>query len=182
LRRLDRFIQRRRFAKAGEFIGHDVRLLDIGSADGALFKWLGPRVRRGVGVDPSPAAASAGPNCVVLEGSVPDLRLDEQFDVVTLLAVIEHVPREEQKALALECARVLVPNGRVIVTTPSPAADRVLDALRAVRLIDGIELDQHYGLEPDEVPAVFSSAGLSLVHRARFELGFNNLFVFEKRL
>ncbi len=178
---VDRYIQRLRFKQAGRHIGDGVRVLDVGTSDGALFEWLGPRVTRGVGVDPKPVGPGKGSNYVVLERSLPGLELDESFDVVTILAVIEHIPRNDQKALAEECAGVLVPGGRLIVTTPAPAADRVLDVLRAVHLIHGMELDEHYGFDPREVPALFEAAGLKLVHRSSFELGLNHLFVFEKR-
>jgi hypothetical protein len=56
----------------------------------------------------------------------------------------------------------------------------VLDAMQALHLIDGMELDEHYGFDPREVPGLFEGAGLRLVHHSRFELGFNHLFVFEK--
>jgi 2-polyprenyl-3-methyl-5-hydroxy-6-metoxy-1,4-benzoquinol methylase len=181
MKSLDRFIQRRRFAHASRYIGTGVRLLDVGTSDGALSEWLGPRVKSGVGVDPKPQGSRKGDNYVVLERSLPGLDLDQAFDVVTLLAVIEHIPRSDQMALAEECAAVLVPGGRLVATTPAQAADRVLDALRALRLIDGMELDEHYGFAPQEVPALFEDVGLRLLHQSRFELGLNHLFVFEKR-
>ncbi len=181
MKRLDRFIQHRRFAQASRHIGPGVRLLDVGASDGALFEWLGSRVTSGVGVDPKPLGSRKGTNYVLLERPLPGLDLDEQFDVVTLLAVIEHIPRDCQKALADECAAVLVPGGRVIVTTPAQAADQVLDAMRALHVIDGMELDEHYGFDPREVPGLFEDAGLALAHHSRFELLFNHLFVFDKR-
>ncbi len=177
---LDTFIQHRRFARAARHIGSEVRLLDIGTSDGALFRWLGTRVVSGVGVDPKPVGPTSGPNYTLLERSLPGLGVDGEFDVVTLLAVLEHIPRGDQVALAEECAGVLVPGGRLIVTTPAAAADRVLEGLRAARLIDGMELDEHYGFSPREVPAIFEKAGLPLRHHSRFELGLNHLFVFDK--
>src|SRR5947209_5516008 len=140
MNRVDRFIQHRRFAHASRHIGSGVRLLDVGTSDGALFDWLGSRVTRGVGVDPKPLGSRKGPNFVLLERSLPGLELDEEFDVVTMLAVVEHIPRDSQEALANECAAVLAPGGRIIVTTPAQAADRLLDAMRALHVIDGMEL------------------------------------------
>ena len=97
-----------------------------------------------------------------------------------MLAVLEHVPSEEQAALARACFQCLVPAGLVALTVPSPAVDRILGALRCMRLIDGMALEQHYGFEPDQTIALFTGAGFRLVSHRRFELGLNNLFVFQK--
>jgi 2-polyprenyl-3-methyl-5-hydroxy-6-metoxy-1,4-benzoquinol methylase len=95
-----------------------------------------------------------------------------------MLAVLEHVPRNEQADLAKACARVLRPGGRLIITTPSPTVDYLLRVLKVMRLIDGMALEQHYGFWPSEVAPLFETAGLKLALRTTFQLGLNNLFVF----
>jgi hypothetical protein len=52
----------------------------------------------------------------------------------------------------------------------------------AVRLIDGMSLEQHHGFDPRQTRSVFEPCGLRLVRASRFQLGFNNLFVFQKPL
>ncbi len=44
-----------------------------------------------------------------------------------------------------------------------------------------MSLEQHYGFDPRKTPAIFSVDGMVLVKARRFQFGFNNLFVFEKR-
>ncbi|HEY7819578.1 MAG TPA: hypothetical protein VIG29_15255, partial [Vicinamibacteria bacterium] len=53
-------------------------------------------------------------------------------------------------------------------------------ALKFLRLIDGMALDEHHGFEPSDTPAIFSGFGLRLVRRRKFQLGLNNLFVFQR--
>jgi SAM-dependent methyltransferase len=110
-----------------------------------------------------------------------DLPDDRPFDVITMLAVLEHIPRDDQPALAEACARALKPGGRLVVTTPAPAADRLLDMMKALHLIHGMELGQHYGFEPGETPGIFEAAGFTLVHRSSFEFRLNHLFVLERQ-
>jgi 2-polyprenyl-3-methyl-5-hydroxy-6-metoxy-1,4-benzoquinol methylase len=178
---LDRFLQRWRFRKVAPFLRPSSRVLDIGSADGALFRRY-PWVAAFVGIDPDTEASHRlGPNGQLLRGVFPDaLEDDEPFDVISLLAVLEHVPPPGQPVLAAECARRLKPGGVVVVTVPSPVVDTILAGLKTLRLIDGMAVEQHYGFEPDRTVDLFTSAGLSLVQAERFQLGVNNLFVFEK--
>ena len=62
-----------------------------------------------------------------------------------MLAVLEHVQPAEQPVFAAACAKHLRPGGLLVVTTPAPAVDLILDVLTFLRLIDGMSLEQHYG-------------------------------------
>jgi 2-polyprenyl-3-methyl-5-hydroxy-6-metoxy-1,4-benzoquinol methylase len=109
-----------------------------------------------------------------------DLPDHSPFDVISMLAVLEHIPPDGQGAIARSCLEHLKPGGHVVITVPSPQADLVLDTLRFLRIIDGMALEQHYGFKPHETTGLFEGAGLRLVKKRRFQLGFNNLFVFQK--
>jgi 2-polyprenyl-3-methyl-5-hydroxy-6-metoxy-1,4-benzoquinol methylase len=179
---IDRVLQRWRIRKAAPFIRRGDQVLDIGTADGALFR-LVPSLGESVGVDPDLERdlVPAFPNVRFYSGYFPDaLPAPVKFDVITMLAVLEHVPTEKQVPLAQACASHLKPGGRLVITVPSPAVDRVLDVLGALKLIDGMSLEQHYGFEAKTTPAIFSGHGLDLAVRQRFQLGLNNLFVFQK--
>ena len=176
---LDRFIQRLRIRQAVRHVPHDARVLDVGSRDGALFRALGPRIRSGVGVDPHIGRESRDGNVVLKEGSFPDVDVEGPFDCICMLAVIEHIPRDQHAAVSQACIELLEPGGRLIMTVPSPLVDRIASLLSRLRLIEGMRLDQHYGLAIDDLVATFSER-LRLTVRRRFELGLNNLLVFER--
>lgn len=178
---LDRFIQKRRIEKARRFIPDNARVLDIGTADGALFKHL-QWLRDGVGIDPDLNEDVVLDNAKLIAGVFPDaLQNKSTFDVITMLAVLEHIPREAQIALARNCFQYLNPEGRLIITVPSPVADRVLVVLKRLRLIDGMKTEQHYGYDVSTTPQTFTSAGFSMIVSERFQCGLNNLFVFSRR-
>ena len=51
--------------------------------------------------------------------------------MITMLAVLEHVPEDAQAELAAACERILKPGGRVVITVPSPQVDTILERARA---------------------------------------------------
>jgi SAM-dependent methyltransferase len=179
MRTLDRVLQKWRIRKATPLIRDGDRLLDIGCFDGVLLRAVKARIARGVGMDPLAQEWKDG-NIEAVRGCCPgEPRLaDGSFDAITMLAVLEHIP--DREGLAAECARVLAPGGRVIITVPRPAVDKVLAVLHALRLIDGMSLEEHSGYDVEQTPRIFESAGLKLAKRASFQLGLNCLFVFEK--
>src|SRR5207249_1744547 len=101
---------------------------------------------------------------------------DASFDVVVLLATLEHI--RDKEGLIQECYRLVRWNGRVIVTVPSPYVDHLLAVLSALRLLDGMSLEEHHGFDPASTPSLFLAAGFRLEHSQRFQLGLNHLFVF----
>jgi cyclopropane fatty-acyl-phospholipid synthase-like methyltransferase len=176
----DRLLQRWRIAKARRYLRPGMRVLDIGCADGAMFR-LVPGLEGGVGVDPDAVPDRIGSNQLVpglFPEALPEGR--RRFDAITLLAVLEHVPAEAQARLADDCFEALVPGGHLLITVPSPAVDHVLAVLRALRLIHGMSLEQHYGYDVRQTPAIFGRAGLELVKAQKFQLGLNNFFAFRR--
>jgi len=177
----DRVLQRWRVAKARRYIPAGARLLDIGCADGTLLRTLGASLRSGVGVDPSLHERSEHGGVVLLPGRFPEsVPEGEAFDVITLLAVLEHVPRADQPDWARACAERLAPGGLVVVTVPSHFVDPILFVLKSLRIIDGMGIEEHYGFRGSMTEPLFANAGFRLVRHQRFQGGLNHLFVFQK--
>lgn len=174
---LDRILQRWRIAKAQPYIPRGGRVLDVGCGDGALFRVLGDRAF-GVGIDPNTTPARLNAQCELVRGSFPHEVPSGLFDAVVALAVLEHVPMDEQSAFASACAASVRPGGMLIITVPSPVVDRMLHVLEALHLVEFGEVHQHYGYEPHRTIPTFEAVGFDAVVARRFQLGANNLFVF----
>jgi SAM-dependent methyltransferase len=178
---LDRILRGWRFMKARRFIQPGAAVLDVGCLDGALFDYLGERLGFGVGIDPVAPPGAGGARYRLIRGKIPEsLPVGETFDVITMLAVLEHLPESLVEDLARRSVDLLRSGGRVVITVPSPSVDRLLHLFIRLRLMRGTAVHEHHGFEPSSVPAIFAKAGFHPVVRKSFELGFNNLFVFAK--
>ena len=179
MRRADVWLQDWRAAKVRPWVPIGARVLDIGCHQGQLLESLGDRIGPSVGIDPL-AAPRATPRYRVIRGTFPGAEPfgPESFDVVTMLAVIEHIP--DWRSLVAECRQILPPGGRIILTVPSPAMDHVLAVLIKFRIVSGMSLEQHTGLDPADLPRGFEHEGFVLERWQRFQLGLNNLMVFRR--
>ncbi len=181
MKRVDRILQTLRVRQVAPYIAPGASVLDVGCADGALLRHVSC-LGRYVGVDPDAPLVTVDSRARFIRGTFPtaELAAEDKFDVMTLLAVLEHVPVAAQPAFAQACARQVVPNGRLAITVPSPLVDPILDVLMRLAFLDGMETDQHYGFDPKHTPAVFEPFGFRLERHHRFELGLNHLFVFRR--
>jgi ArsR family transcriptional regulator len=98
-------------------------LLDIGTGTGRMLKWLAPQARQAVGVDISTDAlrlartavhgAGLG-HCVLQRGDMYELPFPaDAFDLITMDRVLGEA--ERPPAALQEAARLLRPNGRLVV-------------------------------------------------------------------
>src|SRR5688572_9697815 len=101
----DRILQYWRIAKTRPYIPRRASVLDIGCADGSLFRQLKSHIREGIGIDPFLECSIDMDNYRLIAGSFPkDLPDTRLFDVITMLAVLEHIPSKDQAQLAVDCA------------------------------------------------------------------------------
>jgi 2-polyprenyl-3-methyl-5-hydroxy-6-metoxy-1,4-benzoquinol methylase len=178
---VDRILQSWRIRKARPFIKPGARVLDIGSADGELFAQIGSFAKGSLGIDPTLKADTQAHGVPLIAGFFPkDMPAVEPFDAITMLAVLEHFPASAYADLSEGCARFLKSGGHLIITVPSPIVDHVLKVLKGLRLIHGMSLEEHHGFQVEQTSQIFPTARFKLVAQKKFQLGMNNLFVFQR--
>jgi 2-polyprenyl-3-methyl-5-hydroxy-6-metoxy-1,4-benzoquinol methylase len=181
MKKLDIYLQNVRIAKAKRFIKKGDDVLDIGADVGVMFEKCQDLMIHGIGIDPNLETVIQEKNYTVIPGYFPDVcPKDSTFDVITMLAVLEHIPVDQHTALARNCADYLKTGGKLVITVPSPQVDMILDFLMKLKIIDGMLIEEHYGFKPNDTLTIFDSPDFKLVCRERFQFGLNNLFVFEK--
>lgn len=154
-------------------------LLDIGCGwEGRLLKSVEPYVKRAVGVD-FKAPSIATPKLTTIAATLTDELPfpDATFDVVTLLAVLEHL--SHPRAMVGEIFRVLKPGGQVVLTVPSLAAKPVLEFLAyKVGIVSESEIRDHKCYyDRKSLEALFAGSGLAIDRHRYFQLGMNNFLV-----
>jgi SAM-dependent methyltransferase len=190
---LERFLAKRRAAMAHRLMPADRSgsLLDVGCGSFPWFLTHTDFARR-VGIDRHVAdLAPQNPEydpAVELHNVDIDHadRLpfaDDSFDVVTMLAVYEHIRPERMMPLLNEIHRVLAPGGRYILTTPSWWTEPILKTMAKLRLVSAEEIDEH---QPHASPASIRAtlAATAFANRpvkiGTFELGMNTWAVVTK--
>jgi len=159
-------------------LAHGKRVLDVGVVNHTISaiddpRWLHGAIRSvasyTLGVDVLPEAISrlqkAGLNVRLCD--ITRDKIDEQFDVIIVGEVIEHLTNPG--ALFEAAERNLLPGGRLVMTTPNPYyLARVRDALRG-RSNDSVdhvtylypagmaEMAERYGLEFDAYRGITST-------------------------
>lgn len=178
---IDRLLQRWRIKMAAPYVPPNARLIDIGAHEGEMFEHLGSQLQRGFGVEPLAKCRVETDKFEIVPGYFPEVRpADANWDAITLLAVLEHIPENATKPLARACYDLLRPGGLVIITVPGRAVDSILVLLKTARLIDGMSLEEHHGFQPSDTQKIFAPPHFLPVAHRRFQLGLNHLFVFRR--
>lgn len=183
MKRLDTYLQRYRQRAISRYLPNRGRaLFDIGCQDGALMHSLSDRFLFVYGCDPELDEIMTTGNHVRIPEGFPDalrrVPSSLSFDVFTALAVFEHMTAKDISESGGAIASRLEHGGVLVATVPSPLVDHILHLLISLRLIDGQEAHQHHGFVPKDLVKLFEG-NLRLVKHRRFQLGLNNLFVFQ---
>ena len=150
---LEAFLAKQRSKKASSLIpsaNGKGRILDIGCGTYPLFL-LGTQFSERYGLDKvvqeNYGAKSQNQKITLINYDIEkeDILPFENgyFDVVTMLAVFEHIePRRLVKVLS-EIHRILKPGGTFVMTTPAFWTDGLLRFMAKLRLVSSVEIEDH---------------------------------------
>ena len=154
----EKMLQNMRFARVKSLLNGDI--LDFGGNDGELK----PLVR--------------GTYTIVNYDHAP--MKGKKFDLIVLLAVIEHIHIQEVYSLFEKFKDHLKLGGKIVLTTPTPQSKGLLEFLASIYVLDkqNIEEHKHYWNKKD-IYDLANSNGYEVAEYYKFQLGYNQFAVFE---
>ena len=157
-------------------------LLDVGCGrDYLLLKTAEPFIGRGIGID-FKVRAWENTKIKTLRMTMTDSLpfAAESFDVVTMLAVLEHL--SDPLAMMKETERILRAGGRLVLTVPSKIARPVLHFFcYTLKIVSEPEMRDHKRYyDHGELIKLFAQTGMVIERHQYFELGMNNFCVVRK--
>ena len=150
---------------------HSGRLLDVGTGIGQFLAHVRDRFDV-IGTEVSSSARALALERYQLEiipGELEEIQLDQEFDLITVFHVLEHVP--SPRRLLQKCYDLLAPGGYIVVAVPNDVHS-VRNAMRKLlggRALPRITLDDTQG---EIHVSHFTQASLSL---ALTKIGFSDV-------
>ena len=147
------------------------RVLDVGCGPWNRFVsrfWDG----NGVGIDVFPYEGLDSTNLIDDPTQFPFA--DEEFDTVTFIANINHIPRSQRDLELAEALRCLKPGGRIVVTMGNPLAEILVHRLLAFSdrfLGTSVDHDTERGMDEEESYYLLDSE----IHGRLVKAGFTGL-------
>ncbi len=178
---LEPFLARQRAARANSLIPEALRsgrILDIGCGSFPYFL-AHTSFREKFAIDQLPPATEGNGIHWHTLNLNDDPRLpfeDGYIDVITMLAVAEHLDPDSLAKLLKETHRILKPGGLVIITTPSSWSDSLLHVMARWNLVSAEEINEHvFAYTLPLLGWYFGLVGFEMtrVHFGYFELGLN---------
>jgi SAM-dependent methyltransferase len=182
---LEGFLARQRSRQARTLIppsSGNGRVLDIGCGSYPLFL-VGSEFAEKFGLDRVPVSLPDELLSANLKLIEYDVQLGgelpfpvDHFDVVTMLAVFEHLEPPVLSRLLAEIRRVLKPGGIYVLTTPAHWTEWLLKLLRRLRLVSHEEIDEHQGAyRHSAIRSYLEGAGFASerIRTGYFEAGVN---------
>lgn len=163
---LEVFLAKQRASKANSFILEEQRrgkILDVGCGSYPYFL-SNTNFKEKYGMDPSVNTDLVKNQNIYLNNTdVTKNKLtfkDNYFDVVTMLAVFEHIEHDKLNFVLTEIRRVLKKDGIFIITTPAPWSDKLLHVMARTGLISKEEIHEHkHNLSKQKIEGILVEAG-----------------------
>jgi SAM-dependent methyltransferase len=100
---------------------------------------------------------------------------DEYFDVVTMLAVFEHIESAMLPYILGDIHRVLKKGGFYVLTTPAAWTEKLLKVMARLNLVSSAEIDEHKGAYDHETIAGLLAA--ASFQPGKMQFGYFEMFM-----
>ena len=181
-------LEKIRLKKVAKYINKDKKatsnILDLGCGDGRVLDFINPLYTY-IGIDSDQEniwyAKHKHKENNFICSDIETLELADnvpKFDYIIMAAILEHL--NDWKIL-LKLKDALAENGKIIITTPTPFANKVHKIGAKIKIFDNDAHDEHKMLfDKKSLLALAKKIGLYVHKYETFEFGLNNFVVMEK--
>lgn len=186
---LSPFLEWRRNKAVLKIIDERITLLDIGCGRATLLKMLVKSKRKNIkyfGIDIIPEVIQANRKkykkqvffCMDVYNIDFLKKLKNKFDIITLIALIEHIPHPVQMLKVLK--RILKNNGKIIITTPVKGSELIYKVGGILKLFSREAVAEHNSIlfNKESLKEIAEKAGYDLIMYKTFLFRFNQLAVY----
>lgn len=179
----DKVLELKRYTMVVEHIPSNCIIADLGCGSQNLLRCVASKIITGYGIDTkSKSFEPENEKIIFIKGDLNDYvpLANESVHVVTSLAIIEHLNRPD--TFVNEAFRILKPNGKFILTTPSPKAKPVLEFLAyKLKIISEADIKDHKQyFSCEKITSLLLKAGFTNISIKPFQMGFNMLIIAKK--
>jgi len=180
---LDRFLSHWRAKFILPYLRRDSVVGDIGCGQkGKILLSISNRIKEGYGFDFN-LKSEKHPEKNIFLSNKDFLKSKKKFDVILMLAVLEHLPSAQSTTKMLRGIHSkLNKHGNFIMTTPDKRARGLLEFLAyRLKIINEEEIRDHkHYFNRTELLILLKKAGFHNIRHRYFQLGLNNLIVCQK--
>ena len=174
---LEKILRKVRTDKVSKYIDLIDNICDIGCGYNAYFlNKISNKIKKGYGIDKKIGKCSNNKLILIENKLLKTLPFkDDYFDIVTLIAVIEHLDYPEH--IISEVHRILKPGGLLILTTPTKESKKIIDFLTyKLNLLSKEQISDHkYYWNKSDLMSLLSKCGFNKMEFKYFELMMNCL-------
>ena len=180
---IEPLLQTLRINQALPYLKSGSVLVDLGcDFEMTLIKKVQHRMKKVIGVD-SVVPSQKNGNLEIIQADLtkPWPIKPNTADVVTMLAVLEHLPRPD--LILKEVYKILKPGGTLVVTVPSRFSKVILEKIMMpLGLVRREMIEQHQTyFTPQLLRQLATQADLQVIKAHYFELGCNTLLIARKQ-
>lgn len=181
---LDKWIAKLRLGQVMPFVREGEVVLDFGCGVQAyLLRQTQEKLKEGYGLDYDIATRREEKLSFVRFRYETQLPFpDRFFDKIFMLAVLEHLEESQAQLLFSEFHRILKPSGEIVLTTPTPRGQVILEFLAfRLKIISQEEIRDHKKYyTPQDLQKLAQHHHLCLSQTRFFQCGLNSLYVLKK--
>jgi SAM-dependent methyltransferase len=184
---LSPLLRKKRLTLVVKYCKDRENILDVGSHYGEILNFMDrQRIKIYTGIDICAEAIKHSLRkwpeyrfyCIDVEGNF-EIPGDIKYDCIIMSAVWEHLKNPEK--VLREISRFLVENGYIIITTPHPLGEKILEIGSRIGLLSREAIEQHKELfDKKKFEIISASLGFKIKTYKRFLLGFNQLVILTK--